>query len=182
MKKTSTEYINDNDFEGAKERFDSSNRRWKDYWFETCLTIAENCKEWAEKYIIDPIKRTIEKIVQTITANDNKQSCVYLIKMFDSSGRYVFLKGGKTDNLLLRMKQLSSTVYSRSNTIIRNVEIIKVWELPSSHLAECFEQALHHYLASFLTHIPNDRYSPTELTDEHFVELNRRYEIIKGFA
>ena len=62
MAKSSTTYIERNDFEGAKARFDASNTRWKKHWFDVCVKIAETVKEWATKYIFDPINLTIEKI------------------------------------------------------------------------------------------------------------------------
>lgn len=182
---TSSSYITNNDFEGAKERFVSANSRWKQHWFNTCVEIAKNCKVWFDKYILDPVNLTITEIVKkakSVIKNCNETSNVYLIKMFDVNDRYVFLKGGKADNVSRRLRDLSRQEYKRDNIQISRVEIIKTWELPNSHLAESFEQALHAYLCNFFENIPNDRYYPTELTEEQFSELDRRYEIIQNFA
>ena len=189
MAKSSTTYINENDFEGAKARFEQSTARWKQHWFDTCMEIFENCAEWGKKYILDPVNRTItaviEKAKKTISRVIKKHdgtSNVYLIKMFDTDGDYVFLKGGKADDITKRLRDLSRQEYKRDNVQIDRVEIIKTWELPNSHLAESFEQALHAYLCNFFDNIPNDRYYPQELTAEQFAELDRRHEIICSFA
>ena len=42
MAKSSTAYINENDFEGAKVRFEQSTARWKQHWFDTCMEIFES--------------------------------------------------------------------------------------------------------------------------------------------
>lgn len=181
MAKSARDYVALEDFEGAKARFDSANGRWRKHWFNACWQIAEKVKEWATKYIFDPIALTIEAITQRVKKNAPKQSGeshVYLIKMFDIFGNYVFLKGGKANDLKDRLSNLSRHLYRRSNTQIANVEIIKTWTLPSNHMAESFEQVLHHYLSGLFNNIPNDRYDPVELTPEQMNEIDRRYELM----
>lgn len=180
-KKTALDYIVANDFEGAKQKFDASNSRWKKHWFDACFQIAERVKEWATKYIFDPVALTIEKITTRARKSAPKkpgESNVYLIKMFDDLDEYAFLKVGKANDLRERLSTLSRQLYRRSNTQIARVEILKTWTLPSNHLAESFEQALHHYLSGLFTNIPNDRYDPVELTPEQLGELDRRYELM----
>ena len=182
---TSSFYISNNDFEGARERFATSNARWKQHWFDTCSEIVKNCKTWLDKYILDPVNLTITEIVKKTKAAIKKHagtSNVYLIKMFDIDNKYVFLKGGKADDVSKRLRDLSNQEYKRDNVRILRVEIVKTWELPNSHLAESFEQALHAYLCKFYDNNPNDRYYPTELTEEQFAELDRRYEIFCNFS
>lgn len=60
--KSMTWYINNNDFEGAKERLESTSASWKARWFNVCQTIFNNCKELVKKYILDPINYLIETI------------------------------------------------------------------------------------------------------------------------
>lgn len=178
-KPTRAYYIRENDFEGAKERFDSANNRWKQHWFDVCMEIAEKAKDWLKKYILDPITLTIEKVKKV--ANKSEGSNVYLIKMFDINNVYTYLKAGKADILERRLKQLIK-LYKKENVFVSNIEVIKTWHLPNSHLAECFEQSVHAYLAKLFYHIPNDRYAPVELNEEHFAEIERRYEIISALA
>lgn len=181
MAKSASAYVASNDFEGAKARFDSANGRWRKHWFDACYQIAQKVKDWATKYIFDPIALTIEAITQRakkIAPKQPSESHVYLIKMFDNCGKYVFLKAGKANDLRERLGNLSKHKYKRSDTQIANIEILKTWTLPSNHLAESFEQALHHYLSSLFVNIPNDRYDPVELTDEQMCEIDRRYELM----
>jgi hypothetical protein len=66
MAKSSTTYINENDFEGAKIRFERANLRWKRHWFETCVEIAKKCKIWFEKYVFDATTLTITEIKKQV--------------------------------------------------------------------------------------------------------------------
>ena len=185
-KPSARSYISSNNITGAYERFLSAYSNWKDHWWETVETIYKNSAEWAKKYILDPIKRTLTAIGERVRIRNIKAhsgaSYVYLIKMFDDNNQYVFLKGGKADDIRKRLSNLSRQEYKRDDVQISRVEIINTWELPNSHLAECFEQALHDYLCRFFEHIPNDRYYPHELTTEQFAELDRRHEIVCSFA
>lgn len=178
-KPTRIDYIRENDFEGAKERFESANNRWKQHWFDVCVEIAERAKGWLMKYVLDPIALTIEKVKSVV--KKSKESHVYLIKMFDENNDYVFLKAGKADILENRFKQLIGKRYSGNNTLITGIEVIKTWTLPTNHLAEAFEQLIHAYLSKLFYNYPNDRYDPVELTDEHFAEIERRYELMPTF-
>ena len=63
-KPTCTWYINNNDLEGAYERFQITYRNWKDHWWKTVETIYKASAEWAKKYILDPVTRTLTAIQQ----------------------------------------------------------------------------------------------------------------------
>ena len=64
-KPTCTWYINNNDLEGAYERFQITYRNWKDHWWETVETIFNASADWAKKYILDPVNRTLTAIGKT---------------------------------------------------------------------------------------------------------------------
>lgn len=70
--KSQIDYIVTNDFEGAKQRFDNANKRWKKHWYETCLIIAKKVKDLFKKYIFDPINLTITKINEKLKKNTGK--------------------------------------------------------------------------------------------------------------
>lgn len=74
MNKSMSWYVANNDFEGAVERFESTNARWKGAWFDTCEQIFKKCKEWATSYILNPIEKTIKKIVKIVTPRKTKYS------------------------------------------------------------------------------------------------------------
>ena len=56
-------YIENNDLEGAVERWLKTNARWKMEWFDTCKEIFDNCKEWAKTYIVNPIDYSIKRLL-----------------------------------------------------------------------------------------------------------------------
>lgn len=182
--KSAIMYIEDNDFEGAVQRFYNTNTRWRRYWFEVCYEIATNDKRWFSFYTFYPNELWILEVEPTEdTFLDTVGNFVYLIKMFDENNEYVFLKGGKTIHLRERMSKLSKYNYKRENVQIARVEIIKTWNLPREHLAESFEQVLHDYFCNKkLQHFPKDRFTPTFVTENDFLELDKRYEIICSLA
>ena len=177
-KKTYNEYVNDNDFEGARERFESASNRWREYWFDACVTIMKNCKEWAQKYIIDPIKLTITRIIQAVKPAFPIAPCVYLIRMYDENDHFCFLKIGKTNNLNRRLKELSKYYYKMNDTHISRVELIKMWELPTDELAESCEKAMQHYFSKLYDRIPNDRYAPIEPKEEHLAKFDEIHTLL----
>lgn len=184
--RSANDFIADGDFEGAKEKFDNANARWKSHWFNTCVTIAKQCGEWVTKYLIDPVRMTITAIGQHVKKRapkeNAKESHVYLIKMYDEDGDYRFLKGGKANDLKQRLSALGKYLYRRDNVQIAKVEIIKTWDLATNHLAEAFEQLLHATLSKKYKNIPNDRYTPVELSAEEIAELDRKYELLCSIA
>lgn len=178
--KSQIDYIVTNDFEGAKQRFDNANKRWKKHWYETCLIIAKKVKDLFKKYIFDPVNLTITKINEKLKKIQGK-SFVYLIKMFDENNNYVFLKVGKSNNVDIRLMALSKQYYKKDKIKISRVEKIHTWELPNSHLAEAFEQVLHSFLSSHYINIPNDRYPAINLLEEDLIEFEKRYKLMESF-
>lgn len=128
-------YVNNNDFEGAVERFCSTNATWKKRWFNTCEQIFLNCKEWSKKYVLDPIAQTIEKIINPksniIWNCENKKwkkgsELYYIIRMFDADGNRVYSKVGTTSKQTIeqRMKQ-HLKYYAKEG--ITSIQIDKVY-------------------------------------------------------
>lgn len=147
-KKSAEQYIYDEDFDGAFERFESTNARWKNYWFDVCLQISETCKEVLKKYIINPIDKTIFIIDRTIDKITNKkqraskfdnkiiidcdnlydesaEKC-YLFEFYNSENQLVCSKVGTTTRTVIqRLKEeLKSDTYKNLDcqmAIIRRV-------------------------------------------------------------
>ena len=182
--KSAKEYIADNDFEGAKARLEKTTIRWELYWYEVCYEIATNDKRWFSLYNFYPNERRIAAAERTETTFLNEVgNFVYLIKMFDVNDEYVFLKGGKTVNLKVRMAQLSKTVYKTQDITIARIEVIKVWKLPTEQLAVSFEHMLHDYFCNKnLEYFRQDRFTPSMVTEKDFEELEKRYEIVKSLS
>lgn len=125
-------YVQNDDFEGALERFRATSKRWKAYWFDVCAQIAENCAEWAKRYIIDPIAQTIEEKIKVARArrdfqidtqgldllDDAKEKC-YLFRFFDADGNRICSKVGTTTRKVIqRLKEeLSSDTYRKMGAV-----------------------------------------------------------------
>lgn len=182
MAKSAKQYIEENDFEGALKRYDECYVRWQEHWFNTCYTIANNCKIWFDKYIFDPINKVIEKITKRKAKFQLPKSYTYLIKMYDENDNYVFTKCGKTNNLNRRFKELSKKHYKVQDIKISRIEVVKTWELPNDHLAESMENEAKAYFSQFFFHYPKDRFEPIEFIEDDFRELDKRYQNKLGLA
>ena len=135
MAKSAKDYIEKNDFEGAVQRLEASNKNWKDHWFETCKTIYERSAEWINLYIIDEVSKTFHKIVSLVkkvniklrkdnifTTEDsiiqnndkNTQKC-YLIEFFDKDNQSICSKVGTTVRTIQERirEELNSDTYKK---------------------------------------------------------------------
>ena len=128
-------YIQNNDFEGAKNRLDSSKSNWRQHWFDTCVEIFNACKDWSKKYIINFATLTIEviqsikttfaprvkttAITQSSSCNDwnnskNIEKC-YLIEFFNERMESICSKVGTTKRTIQERirEELNSKTYRR---------------------------------------------------------------------
>ena len=142
VRKSAKQYIIEDDFEGAFERFETTTKQWKNYWFEVCQQIANNCQEFLQRYIINPIDKTIQVIrrekkqKKSIYDNkiiidckdlmDNKNEKCYLFEFYNSKNNLVCSKVGTTKRKVLqRLKEeLNSDTYKKldcAKAIIRRV-------------------------------------------------------------
>lgn len=186
MEKSYKEYISTNDFEGAKERFESANKRWKDHWFEACEKIFETCKDWAKKYILDKINKAILVIGEFITKRRPKDeeatSNTYLIKMFDEVGNWVFTKIGKANVVTKRMRDFINHEYKRDGVKISNIEIVKTYQVPNDDLAQVLESLMRNYFRKTHKYIPNDRFEAFEPTAEDLQVFENNYNLVMANA
>lgn len=176
--KSASQYISSNDFEGAAERLESANGRWQGHWFNVCQTIMNNCKEWAKKYILDPITKTVRTIGEMVKKkqpkNVSQESYTYLIKLFDEAGNWVYTKIGKANNVKQRMNQIRKEKYLGGNG---SVEIIKTYTLPNDDLAQVLESFMRGFFRKTRELIPNDRFEPFDPSEEDFAVFEQYYQI-----
>lgn len=182
MSKSKAEIIASNDFELAKKKFENSNARWKNHWFDCCQQIFNSCKDWSKKYIIDPIAKTIyaiNEMIKKVKAKTEKVSHTYLIKMFDTNGNWIFTKIGKADDIEKRMKDFRNHEYKRNNVTISTTEIIKTYELPNDDLAQVLERFMCNFFRKNkeVNYYPNDRFDAFEPTNEDLNVFERYYQL-----
>jgi hypothetical protein len=179
--------IKTNNLEMCYTKFRNARSNWKEHWWDGVVTIYNNSADWATKYALDLVNRIliplVQKLKKAVAKKGDGTSNVYLIKMFDNLGRYVYLKAGKANVVSTRLADLAKYHYKREDVQIGSVELICSWNLPNSHLAESFEQLLHSYLSERFRHVPNDRYvPPCDLYQEDFAEFDRRHQLIASCA
>ena len=105
------------DFEGAKERYESTSRRWKGAWWDVLCEIWDNFTKWQSKYSLDKVAMTIIEIVEKavkkrkskpradiiekvpITFAKGTKLC-YLFKFYDSNNELVYTKVGTTERTI----------------------------------------------------------------------------------
>lgn len=185
MPKSAMKCIETNDFEEAKRRYEKAYTNWKDHWFDTCVTIFKSSTKWAKEYVINLVDKTIVKINEIATKIKSKKgnfSYTYIIKMFDESGKWVFTKVGKADNVAKRMYDLSKEYYSRQKVGIGSVEVLKTYELPNDDLAQVQESFMRNYLRKTKKFYPNDRFEPFEPTEEDYNMFNQYCETVMGIG
>lgn len=183
---TYSDYVSSNDFEGAKERFDNANKRWKSHWFEACEEIFNACKDWAKKYILDKVNKVILAIGEFITKKRPKDeeatSNTYLIKMFNDAGEWVFTKIGKANVVAKRMRDFINHEYKRDGVVISNVEIVKSYQVPNDDLAQVLESLMRAYFRKSHKYIPNDRFEAFEPTTEDLQVFENNYNLVMANA
>lgn len=187
---TAKEYIENEDFEGAYERYQKANKRWLAHWFDVCYEIAKDITEVAKSFIFDPVNKAIKKIgefAQRTKGRPNKKdgtAYVYLIRMFDDNEKEVYTKVGETNSITRRMKEFTKTIYSdrktKKKTKIDRVEVVDTWEFPSIKLATSFENKIQHILSQIYTLIPNDRFAPIEDMDGVVNMMNTQYSLFNA--
>lgn len=187
---TAKEYIENEDFEGAYERYQKANKRWLAHWFDVCYEIANEVAEIAKNFIFDPVNKVIKKIgefVQKAKGRPNKKdetSHVYLIRMFDKDDKEVYTKVGKANNVAVRMKQLEKYIYkNRAAKIpvpIGRVEVVDTWDFPNSKAAESFETKIQSILMGLYELIPNDRFAPIEDMNGVVSMMNTQYSLFNA--
>lgn len=181
--KTGKQYIADNDLEGAIERLENSYKNWKSHWFEVCQIIMNNCKDWAKKYILDPITQTVRTIGDMIKKskpkNTAQESHTYLINLYDNAGNWVYTKIGKANNIQQRLRQIAKEKYLGGGG---RAEIITYYTLPNDDLAQVLESFMRGYFRKTKTLIPNDRFDPFTPTEEDLAVFQQYYDLTVASA
>lgn len=128
------EYIWHNDFEGCLKRFNEASKRWRNHWFEALKIIYNEHKEWAKKYILDPIKKTVTSIKGIFCNNfiifwngfekQKYSSGAYIIEMYNKKQEKIYTKIGKAKNFSERFNS-----YKKEKKYSGWIAFIKVLQL-----------------------------------------------------
>ena len=184
MAKNMEWYINNNDFEGAKERLETTSPSWKKRWFEVCETIFRNCKELAKKYVLNPLNKTISEVGTILTPSkrkspkyqetiqvengvdllDNATQKCYLFSFYDEFDNLVCSKVGTTVRTVRqRLKEeLNNKTYKEMGCVRAIVHrVYDCGELPAEGLESYFR-------AKYIKKYPNSFKKNDRFVNEFF--------------
>ena len=179
MKLCKNDYIKNNDFEGALERFNIANKRWKKHWWEAVETIYTNVKELSKKYILDSQNMIvkIKTIINYLTSFTETKGAekVYLFKFYDYENRLLFSKVGTTKRTIKERLNEEITSYKKRFEIglAEIVSVINCGEIPAEG-AESIVRAV------FIKKCPksfikNDRFLATDINVDVFNKIVYNY-------
>lgn len=176
--KTSKEYIEEGDFEGALKRFENANKRWKDYWFNTCEIIYNSFNDFTNKYILDPVKKIITKINQQVKLSkkwqnkiqvecdllDNAKEKCYLFEFYDSKNNLVCSKVGTTKRKVIQrlQEEMRSKTYTNLDCVKAIVKrVYDCGDMPA-------EGAESYFRAYYIKQFPNSFKKNDRFMNEYF--------------
>ena len=143
MAKYSMEDCKENNlFEEAKERYETTSPRWKKSWWQVICDIWTRAGDWHEKYeldkiakvIINKIKDVVNQAKQVVTRTginiiervattfETGTKLCYLFKFYDSNGDLIFSKVGTTERTI-RQRLTEEIKYYRKRGIDVNYAI-----------------------------------------------------------
>ena len=183
MAKNMEWYINNNDFEGAKERLETTSPSWKKRWFEVCETIFNNCKELAKKYVLNPLNKTISEVGAILTPSkrkskyqdaiqvengvdllDNATQKCYLFSFYDEFDNLVCSKVGTTIRTVRKRltEELTSDTYKNMGCVRAIVHrVYDCGEMPAEGLESYFR-------AKYIKKYPNSFKKNDRFINEFF--------------
>lgn len=188
-------YIRNNDLEGAKARLEASDGRWRPHWYEACEKIFNSCKEWAKFYVLDPINKTVRKILEgktlfpklrktDISASEdciiennekNVQKC-YLIEFFDENDESICSKVGTTTRTIQERvrEELRSDTYKKMGAVRCIIHrVYDCGKIPAEGLESLFR-------ANYIRKYPNSFHKNDRFIKQKF-DLAEADKICKGY-
>lgn len=118
-KKSAKEYIIEEDFDGAFDRYEKANARWKQYWYDVCIQISETYKDVFKRYVINKIDKTILIIGKSIDKAKNKITKTYNQIFIDCDE--IYKEGDEKCYLFEFYNSKQELVCSKVGTTIRGV-------------------------------------------------------------
>lgn len=160
---TMSEILENKDFEEAKERYEACNsNRWKNKWWEIVCEIWKKTRKWANKYVLDPIRKLVLKIGEQV----DKVSYTYWITLLDDNDERVWEKIGKADDPISRWEAILKNTYC-TRWGVTKYRVNQVWKRINEP-AEGLESYLRGMLikAHPQDYVPTDRFCCTLSAEE----------------
>ena len=130
MAKNWSWYIMHDDLLGCYERYKQAYKNWKNHWWETLEAIYNQSAKWAEKYILDPINRTLTAITRMVSnIRSNGNNTCYWVRLIGESGITLYNKIGTTTKTVEeRMNGILKDQYKDGYENIVDYDIIASWD------------------------------------------------------
>ena len=181
--KSMSDYRTTGDFEGAKERYESTSRRWKSAWWDVLCEIWDNFTKWQSKYSLDKVAMTIIEIVEKVVKKRKSRpradiiekvpitfakgtKLCYLFKFYDSNGELVYTKVGTTERTIRERLSEELRQY-RKNHDISHATVESVFDT-----GELFPEGVQDYIKGVWMrkynkyYVRNDRFTCDIPTDD----------------
>lgn len=177
-------YLENDDFEGAYERWKTTSPSWKKRWFDVCEKIYSSSKEWVKTYVLNPVEKVINKITdvrEIVTTRIKKEGIAisndcnawddskglekcYLIAFFNEQMELVCSKVGTTTRSVFQRirEELNSKTYKgmgATHCVINRV--YDCGNLPAEGVESMFR-------AKYIKKYPNSFYKNDRFISEHF--------------
>lgn len=177
-------YLENNDFEGAYERWKATSPCWKKRWFDVCEKIYSSSKEWVKTYVLNPVEKVINKITdvrKVVTAKIKKEGIAisedcktwddskglekcYLIAFFNEQMELVCSKVGTTTRSVFQRirEELNSKTYKGMGATYCVINrVYDCGNLPAEGVESMFR-------AKYIKKYPNSFFKNDHFISEHF--------------
>lgn len=178
-----SDYRTTGDFEGAKERYESTSRRWKSAWWDVLCEIWDNFTKWQSKYSLDKVAMTIIEIVEKVVKKRKSRpradiiekvpitfargtKLCYLFKFYDNNGELIYTKVGTTERTIRERLSEELRQY-RKNCDISHATVESVFDT-----GDLFPEGVQDYIKGVWMrkynkyYVRNDRFTCDIPTDD----------------
>jgi hypothetical protein len=150
-------YVDNDDLLGCYDRYKQAYKNWKDHWWSILEEIYNNSLYWIEKYILNPIERTLKKVI----AENKEDNFCYWVRLIGESGKVIYNKIGTTKRPInIRMKEILHRQYKDGLESITSYEVLNIWNCNQKK-----SEGLESYLRAMLikkyngqNYVKNDRF------------------------
>ena len=196
MAKYSMEDCKENNlFEEAKERYETTSPRWKKSWWQVICDIWTRAGDWHEKYeldkiakvIINKIKDAVNQAKQVVTrtginiiervatAFEAGTKLCYLFKFYDSNGDLIFSKVGTTERTIRQRLTEEIKYYRKRGIDVNYATVESVFDTGDLEPEGAQDFAKGYYTKKYKGHyMRNDRFT-CDINVEGFNKLIADY-------
>lgn len=188
MNLSAKQCIETKNFKIAYENWQNTNKRWKNHWFECCVTIFESVPKLAKQYVIDKVNKTIEKarkVINKVRCDRNPNiiwNCeqikypkntqlFYLVRGVDENENLIFSKVGTTTRTI--NKRMSEELVEYNSLGVRKMIVDKVYDC-GDVVAECYESW---FRAKYIMKYGSDKFKKNDRFFGVEFDLNEADEI-----